>query len=420
MKWYYSLMENAKNRKFEEPTYTEKHHITPKSLSGSNSKENLVRLTVKEHIIAHLLLIKMVEGDMRRRMGFAYIMMMRGTFGRNKTENARELCAPWQTLSGTCETSDIESQQGTKSWYQTERRNKTKNFTCVDGSHEISRLDKQGKSQSGENSQDCGKASWDEAFKRSSTENEYGQKRKICSLEQRIKEAETIEVLTAEGYRSFSGISRAYKPTIKIITNTTSLVCTKDHGIQTADGEWKPAKELKMGDLLYMGQIVESIDEHIDTYVYDLLSVEHTYSFIANDILVSNCIMLDEFAFVATHVADEFIKSVIPTVSSGQDTKIIISSTPKGLNTFYKVWEDAVKIPVIERNRDDFVPIAVEWNQVPGRNEAFRAGIIKKYGQAFWDQEFACCVGNTIVTIRNKITGLIEDITIGELYLRCM
>lgn len=80
--WYMAIIEKAKHRKFEEPTYTEKHHIIPRSMGGSNAKDNLVRLTAKEHIIVHLLLIKMVEGDMRRRMGFAYIRMMSGRQGQ--------------------------------------------------------------------------------------------------------------------------------------------------------------------------------------------------------------------------------------------------------------------------------------------------------------------------------------------------
>jgi hypothetical protein len=103
---------------------------------------------------------------------------------------------------------------------------------------------------------------------------------------------------------------------------------------------------------------------------------------------VYNAILLDEFAFVQTHIAEEFVKSVIPTVSSGKDTKVIITSTPKGLNQFYKIWMDAVENKVAPP--DNFIPIAVEWNEVPGRDEAFREKTIKQYGQEFWDQEFAC------------------------------
>jgi hypothetical protein len=110
-----------------------------------------------------------------------------------------------------------------------------------------------------------------------------------------------------------------------------------------------------------------------------------------------NMIMLDEFAFVMTHLADEFLKSVIPTVSSGKDTKIVITSTPRGLNMFWTVWESAIKQTVPPPNH--FVPIAVEWDQVPGRDAAFREAIIKQYGQEYWDQEFACAFLGSSATL---------------------
>lgn len=51
--------------------YSESHHELPKSLGGSNAKSNLVRLTAREHFIAHSLLVRMTEGDAKRRMVFA-------------------------------------------------------------------------------------------------------------------------------------------------------------------------------------------------------------------------------------------------------------------------------------------------------------------------------------------------------------
>ena len=54
-----------------------------------------------------------------------------------------------------------------------------------------------------------------------------------------------------------------------------------------------------------------------------------------------NIIFLDEFAFVPTHIAEQFFSSVYPTISSGKSTKVIIISTPNGMNMFYKLWHDA-------------------------------------------------------------------------------
>ena len=54
-----------------------------------------------------------------------------------------------------------------------------------------------------------------------------------------------------------------------------------------------------------------------------------------------NVIFLDEFAFIPNHIADQFFASVYPTISSGQKTKVIIVSTPHGMNHFYRMWHDA-------------------------------------------------------------------------------
>jgi hypothetical protein len=65
-KWYYSIIEIAKSRDLT--SNFEKHHILPKSLGGNNEKENLVKLTRREHFICHQLLIKMTFGDNRQKM----------------------------------------------------------------------------------------------------------------------------------------------------------------------------------------------------------------------------------------------------------------------------------------------------------------------------------------------------------------
>jgi 5-methylcytosine-specific restriction endonuclease McrA len=58
-KWYFNIITSAKLRSIE--SYGETHHIIPKSLGGSNSKENLIFLSAREHFICHWLLTKMVE-----------------------------------------------------------------------------------------------------------------------------------------------------------------------------------------------------------------------------------------------------------------------------------------------------------------------------------------------------------------------
>lgn len=74
-KWYESITENSKNRVIN--TYTERHHIVPRSLGGSNDKQNLVDLTAREHFICHWLLTKMYTGEARSKMIYALNGMKR-------------------------------------------------------------------------------------------------------------------------------------------------------------------------------------------------------------------------------------------------------------------------------------------------------------------------------------------------------
>jgi hypothetical protein len=82
-KYYFNIIENAKHRKLDN-IYVEKHHIFPKSLGGKNSKENLVILTAKEHFICHLLLVKAVIYEYRKKMNYAFWRMCNVSENRYK------------------------------------------------------------------------------------------------------------------------------------------------------------------------------------------------------------------------------------------------------------------------------------------------------------------------------------------------
>ena len=97
-----------------------------------------------------------------------------------------------------------------------------------------------------------------------------------------------------------------------------------------------------------------------------------------------NIIFLDEFAFVPATVAEQFFSSVYPTISSGQSTKVIIVSTPMGMNMFYKLWNDAT------HKRNSYIPIEVHWTEVPGRDEAWRKETIANTSEAQFASEFEC------------------------------
>jgi hypothetical protein len=97
-----------------------------------------------------------------------------------------------------------------------------------------------------------------------------------------------------------------------------------------------------------------------------------------------NIIFLDEFAFVPNQVADNFFSSVYPTITSGSSSKVIVVSTPFGMNHFYRLWSDA------QKGKNEYVPLEVHWTDVPGRDENFKKTTIANTSEAQWRQEFEC------------------------------
>jgi len=97
-----------------------------------------------------------------------------------------------------------------------------------------------------------------------------------------------------------------------------------------------------------------------------------------------NIIFLDEFAYVPASVAEQFFSSVYPTISSGKSTKVIIVSTPHGMNMFYKIWNDA------QYKRNSYIPIEVHWTEVPGRDEKWKKETIANTSEQQFATEFEC------------------------------
>jgi len=87
-----------------------------------------------------------------------------------------------------------------------------------------------------------------------------------------------------------------------------------------------------------------------------------------------NCLFIDECAHIEHW--NEFYASTYPTISSGKTTKVILVSTPLGMNHFYQLWTEATCKP----KRNEFHPIKVTWQQVPGRDEAWRQTTLSSLG----------------------------------------
>ena len=106
-----------------------------------------------------------------------------------------------------------------------------------------------------------------------------------------------------------------------------------------------------------------------------------------------NIIFLDEFAFIPNNIAEQFFSSVYPTISSGKSSKVMIVSTPHGMNMFYKMWTDA------ENGNNDFVPLEVHWSEVPGRDEDWKEQTIKNTSEQQFLQEFECSFLGSVDTL---------------------
>ena len=118
-----------------------------------------------------------------------------------------------------------------------------------------------------------------------------------------------------------------------------------------------------------------------------------------------NILFLDEFAFVPNHVADSFFASVYPTITSGKSTKVIIVSTPHGMNHFYRMWHDA------EKGKNEYIPTDVHWSEVPGRDSKWKETTIANTSEAQFKVEFECEFLGSVNTLINpaKLRTLVYD-----------
>jgi hypothetical protein len=118
-----------------------------------------------------------------------------------------------------------------------------------------------------------------------------------------------------------------------------------------------------------------------------------------------NILFLDEFAFVPNHIADSFFSSVYPTITSGKSTKVIIVSTPHGMNHFYRLWHDA------EKGKNEYIPTDVHWSEVPGRDEKWKKSTIANTSEQQFKVEFECEFLGSVDTLisPSKLRALVYE-----------
>lgn len=118
-----------------------------------------------------------------------------------------------------------------------------------------------------------------------------------------------------------------------------------------------------------------------------------------------NMLYIDETAIIPNNIADSFFASVYPTISSGSDTKILLSSTPLGYNHFWKYWNDA------EKGRNGFVPLFIPYWEIPGRDKAWADAQHRVLGDLKFNQEVLCkFLGSSLTLISaNTIAQMSAD-----------
>lgn len=138
--------------------------------------------------------------------------------------------------------------------------------------------------------------------------------------------------------------------------------------------------------------------------VFDAINVEGTHSYTTNGVESHNCRLLymDEFAHIDNDV--EFYTSTYPVISAGKKTKIIITSTPNGLNMFYKLWQDA------EAGKNSYKTLSYDYTVVPAYNEpGWKEATVADIGPRQFAQEYQCSFlgsSNTLIS-GDKLTKFV-------------
>ena len=204
-----------------------------------------------------------------------------------------------------------------------------------------------------------------------------------------------VKILTDEGFKSFSGIlDKGLGKTLTIQTDRKTLTCSHDHILFKNDGGEISVKDLVVGDEIKTidgnESIIAIIENESVEQLYDILGSEN-FKYTTNGIISHQCLLLDEIAWVEPiSLVDDFMSSVLPTISRAKTSKILITSTPRGKdNIFYKMFNAATKKGTLEWN--EFHPEEIKWDEVPGRDEAWKMKEVARLGSyEMFEQEYNC------------------------------
>lgn len=198
-------------------------------------------------------------------------------------------------------------------------------------------------------------------------------------------------------FKNFEGLAIGYSDDLYEYNGN---VYTSGHELKY-NGEWVKVEDISSSKKL----------DKTNIKVYEPLHIDDTHTYISNNEINKNCLVLDEFAFVKD--TKEFMKAAFPVISSAQDkksSKIIIISTPNGMNDYYQIWRKA------KAGVNDFTAFKIDWRDTPRTvpPEEFKKQEIARTDAITFEQEYGCVGPDTIVTIKMP-DGEIKDVTLEEL-----
>jgi hypothetical protein len=216
------------------------------------------------------------------------------------------------------------------------------------------------------------------------------------------------EVLTPNGWQSFSGIKKVNKSKyVKLIFKSKNiLVCSIGHKLKRNDNVFVDTKKIKRGTkIIGKNKDIEIVEEKIlvngDIDLYDLIEVANGREYYSNNILSSNCAFIDG--------VEEIWLSAQYTLSTGG--RAIILSTPNGVgNFFHKIWVES------EECKNNFKTIRLPWNLHPERDQSWRNKQTELSGVKGAAQECDCLWGESVVRVRDISSGKEFDISLEKLY----
>lgn len=231
---------------------------------------------------------------------------------------------------------------------------------------------------------------------------------------------ENFEVLTDTGFQDFKGIivGENLDKLFLEFNDGEVLICTPKHKFILNDGSYKYAKDLTHQDKLYDGsKLIISTPIQNNDKVYEFLEVNGGHKYLVNGKLCKQCLIIDEAAYIQPHIMDEFWNSVIPIISSSNQTKIFLISTANGTsNKFYDIYASAERGESKEWHYEK-----MEWHELPGRGKKWKNNMIESLGsQEAFDQEFGCTGKDTKITLRKigeketiveKISNFFKNLT---------